>query len=335
MKASSSSQAWWMTRNVPPIRQTHSAADTARAADRMRSRSTLARAGLGERENPGGCNPIDDPHQAPPRGGRERERGPAVGATDAPRTIMGVAGNAPLPRTRGREWDAARVPSVGSEPSIDGRPSSTHPPRCTGLHSRGSARKGPPERCVRARRVEIGPMKDAVLTRLFLRYRERGDGRALAAVFDLTAKELLAVAAHLARDAAEAEDLVQIVFLRAMERAPAFDRAHGLRGWLHGILWREALAARRRAARRVAPAELERAGEADPAEAAAERELPAAVRAALEGLPRRYREVVEPLLFGEKAAHEIAAELGRSSGTVRMQIHRGLDRLRRALQRGL
>ena len=68
-------------------------------------------------------------------------------------------------------------------------------------------------------------MKDAILTRLFLRYRERGDGRALAAVFDLTAKELLAVAAHLARDAGEAEDLVQIVFLRAMERAAAFDGA--------------------------------------------------------------------------------------------------------------
>lgn len=178
-------------------------------------------------------------------------------------------------------------------------------------------------------------MKDAVLNRLFLRYREHGDGRALAAVFDLTAKELLAVAAHLARDAGEAEDLVQIVFLRAMERAAAFDRAQGLRPWLHGILWREALAARRRAARRLEPDALTRAGESDPAELAAERELPATVRAALEGLPRRYREVVEPLLLEEKPAHVIAAQLGRSSGTVRVQIHRGLDRLRRALPRGL
>lgn len=178
-------------------------------------------------------------------------------------------------------------------------------------------------------------MRDAILTRLFLRYRERGNGRALAAVFDLVAKELLAVAAHLARDAAEAEDLVQIVFLRAMERAQAFDPQHGLRPWLHGILWREALAARRRAARRVDAAELARAGEADPADVAGQRELPAAVRAALDGLPPRYREVVEPLLLEEKPAQEIAAALGRSSGTVRMQIHRGLERLRRALPRGL
>ncbi len=178
-------------------------------------------------------------------------------------------------------------------------------------------------------------MKDAILTRLFLRYREHGNGRALAAVFDLTAKELLAVAAHLAHDAAEAEDLVQCVYLRAMERAQAFDRTQGLRPWLHGILWHEAMSARRRAARRPDAAALARASVADPAEIAAAGELPVAVRAALDGLPVRYREVIEPLLLQQKPAHEIAAALGRSSGTVRMQIHRGLEHLRRALPRGL
>src|SRR6185503_14497271 len=159
-----------------------------------------------------------------------------------------------------------------------------------------NSRRIPSEtRCVAARHVEMGPMKDAVLERLFLRYREHGDGRALAAVFDLTAKELLAVAAHLSKGAGEAEDLVQIVFLRAMERAAVFDPAHGLRPWLHGILWREALAARRRAARRVDPAALERPPGADPSVLAAEGELPAAVRTALDALPPRYREVVEPM----------------------------------------
>jgi RNA polymerase sigma factor (sigma-70 family) len=178
-------------------------------------------------------------------------------------------------------------------------------------------------------------MKDAVLNRLFLRYREHGDGKALAAVFDLTAKELLSVAVHLSKGAGEAEDLVQIVYLRAMERAPAFDPALRLRAWLHGILWREALSARRRAARRLEPEALARGASEDPAEQVLERELPEAVRAALAGLPQRYREVIEPLLLEDRPAHEIAARLGRSSGTVRMQIHRGLERLRRALPRGL
>ena len=178
-------------------------------------------------------------------------------------------------------------------------------------------------------------MKDAVLNRLFLRWRERGDGKALAAVFDLTAKELLGVAAHLAPGAGEAEDLVQIVYLRAMERAAAFDPALRLRAWLFGILWREALAARRRAARRPEPDGLARAASEDPAQLLVDRELPEAVRTALAGLPQRYREVVEPLLLEDRPVHDIAARLGRSSGTVRMQIHRGLERLRRALPRGL
>src|SRR6185436_6633895 len=222
---------------------------------------------------------------------------------------------------------AARLPSPGPIPEWR--------PRTVRVVRRNSRRIPSETRCVAARHVEMGPMKDAVLERLFLRYREHGDGRALAAVFDLTAKELLAVAAHLSKGAGEAEDLVQIVFLRAMERAQSFDPALGLRPWLHGILWREALALRRRAARRVEPAELAQNASEDPAEVAEERELPAAVRDALARLPQRYREVVEPLLLDEKPAHEIAAQLGRSSGTVRMQIHRGLERLRRALPRGL
>lgn len=51
----------------------------------------------------------------------------------------------------------------------------------------------------------------------------------------------------------EAEDLVQLTFLRAMERAASFDEEAELLPLLHGILWREAMALRRQ--RRVRPAE--------------------------------------------------------------------------------
>ena len=60
-------------------------------------------------------------------------------------------------------------------------------------------------------------MKDATLNRLFLRFRDKGDGKALAAVFDVTARELLAVAGHLVARPEEAEDVVQLVFLRAID----------------------------------------------------------------------------------------------------------------------
>lgn len=175
-------------------------------------------------------------------------------------------------------------------------------------------------------------MKDRVLERLFLRWRERGDGRALAAVFDLCSRELLGVAAHLVRGAGEAEDVVQVTFLRAMERARHYDPAYGLSSWLHGILWREAAALRRRHAR-VAPfaepGELE--GGADPAEALVQGELSGLVRDALDGLPRVYREVLTPFLLEEQRPVEIAERLGRSPGTIRSQLVRGLERLRQKL----
>jgi hypothetical protein len=42
-----------------------------------------------------------------------------------------------------------------------------------------------------------------------VRFREKRDGRALAAVFDATARELIGVAAHLVPTADQAEDVVQ------------------------------------------------------------------------------------------------------------------------------
>jgi len=174
-------------------------------------------------------------------------------------------------------------------------------------------------------------MKDATLAALFERYRTQGDGRALATVFDRTAKELLELACHLVRDPGEAEDLVQATFVTAIQKGARYDGSTPLQGWLYGILWREAAKARRRAARRVEPERLAERRAADPTAAAAERELPQAVGEVLARLPRAYREVLEPLLFDERRPEHIARTLGRSPGTVRSQIHRGLEELRRAL----
>src|SRR5688572_32233123 len=99
----------------------------------------------------------------------------------------------------------------------------------------------------------MNAMKDATLAALFGRYRAHGDGRALAAVFDRTAKELLELACHLVRDPLEAEDLVQATFLAAIQKRASYDGRSPLQAWLYGILWREAAKARRRAARAVDP----------------------------------------------------------------------------------
>ncbi len=178
-------------------------------------------------------------------------------------------------------------------------------------------------------------MNDRALDRLFRRFAARHDGVALAAVFDATWKELFDVACHLNRDAAQAEDLVQTTFVTAIGKAKEYDGSTPLRGWLYGILWREAAKSRRESARRVDPARLSERREPEPIDGLLAREVPAAVERALGELPAQYREVLEPLLRDGRPPEEIAQRLQRSPGTIRSQIHRGLERLRRLLPRDL
>jgi len=172
------------------------------------------------------------------------------------------------------------------------------------------------------------------LDKLFLRFRDRHDGTALAAVFDATSRDLLEVAFHLARNPTDAEDLVQSTFLAAMLKADGYDGSAPVQGWLYGILWREAAKARRNAARTPDPRRLDVRSDPAPVEVAAHTELSLAVTSALERLPKRYREVLEPALLSSERPEEIALRLGRSSGSVRSQIHRGMRRLRRLLPAG-
>lgn len=178
---------------------------------------------------------------------------------------------------------------------------------------------------MRARRIQL----------LFERFRDFGDGAALAAVFDACAPRLFELACHLVREPAQAEDLVQATFLVAIAAPRRYDGSAPLEAWLYGILWREALKSRRQAARRLDPRELHERTTSDPAEALAASELPLAVRAALDRLPTHEREVLEPFLLEDLRPELIAQRVGRSAGTVRSQIHRALEKLRRQLPASL
>jgi RNA polymerase sigma-70 factor (ECF subfamily) len=174
-------------------------------------------------------------------------------------------------------------------------------------------------------------------TRWFLRWRDRGDAAALGRLFDGTAPELLRIALNLSRNVADAEDLVQATFLAAIEGATRFERGRRVVPWLVAILTHAAQADRRRRLRAPsggAEPDERASGDADPGERAAARELAQHGRDALDRLPEPYR---QPILL--RVAHglqpaEIALLLGRSPGTVRAQIHRGLERLRRRLPAG-
>jgi RNA polymerase sigma-70 factor (ECF subfamily) len=178
-------------------------------------------------------------------------------------------------------------------------------------------------------------MRDAKLDRLFLRFRDRGDVRALSRLFDLTSRELLEVAAHVTHDAAQAEDLLQATFLIAIERAQRYDGSRRVMPWLVGIMTREATLWNRHAARRI---EIDRLASSEPPDPSAEvesRELSTALVDAIEKLPELYRDVLVRHLRDGRSAGEIARELDRSPGTVRVQIHRALELLRQSLPVGL
>ncbi|HUR27445.1 MAG TPA: sigma-70 family RNA polymerase sigma factor, partial [Planctomycetota bacterium] len=178
-------------------------------------------------------------------------------------------------------------------------------------------------------------METETVEAAFARFCESCDPRAMAEVFDRTAVELRPLARRLTRGSTEADDLVQETFLAAIENRASFDPARQLMPWLVGILVRQASAARRRARREIDPARVDAKSQPTPDLDVESEEFKSVVLSALARLSRNDRDVLMPLLFDGKRAVQIARELGSRPDTVRMRIHRGLERLRRLLPASL
>ncbi|MCU0865746.1 MAG: sigma-70 family RNA polymerase sigma factor [Planctomycetes bacterium] len=156
-------------------------------------------------------------------------------------------------------------------------------------------------------------------------------------MFDRTAEELLRVATYLTRDRHRAEDVVQATFLIAIEKAASYDRTRPVLPWLLAILANEARQLHRRERRALPPVAIATAASAPGAvaDAAATAELARLCDQALEALPEPYRPVLILHLRHGLAGHEIAATLMVPDSTVRNQIARGLELLRRKLPAGI
>ncbi len=172
----------------------------------------------------------------------------------------------------------------------------------------------------------------------FLAWIERRDAEALGRVFDATAGQLLLLAAHLAGPDG-ADDLVQATFLKAMTRGRAWDRKRPLWPWLAGILHHEAgMRWRQRERRREVGLEaaLEKTGESPgPLREAVSAEVFESLQNAIDELPLVYRQVLRLRIVHDLQPIEIARALELPVGTVRSQLHRGLERLRERLPRGV
>lgn len=172
----------------------------------------------------------------------------------------------------------------------------------------------------------------------FSAWLDHQDADALERVFDAMGGKLLLLAAHLAGPGQLAQDLVQAAFLAAMAHGTSWDRHRPLWPWLATILHNELRMQVRRDRRRreVAIDDLAiRDVAADPAKLAASQEVLGTVLAAIEALPLPYRQVLRLRLVHGLRPVDIARSLEAPVGTVRAQLHRGLEQLRGTLPAGV
>lgn len=162
-----------------------------------------------------------------------------------------------------------------------------------------------------------------------------GDSRSFAVIYDTYAGRLYRFLLLRVAEPADAEDLLQRIFMNVIEALPRYeDRGLPFGAWLFRIARNVAIDhARTRAGdQRLAIAE----GEADDRyQPAALAELMAdrrAVRAALDTLTSEQRDVLVYRFFAGLSPREIGALMGRREGSVRALQFRALATLRRRLE---
>ena len=159
----------------------------------------------------------------------------------------------------------------------------------------------------------------------------------LAALVETHSSLLFRVAHSVLRSRAEAEDVVQDVFVRVLEHRGSLATVRDMRVWLIRIAWNLAVDRRRR----IRPEQFDEGF----AESLVGRNLPAdealdearrmkSVLRELERLPKAERHVLLLSAVEELETAEMAEVLGRSESAVRALLFRARTRLRERLGEG-
>jgi RNA polymerase sigma-70 factor (ECF subfamily) len=179
----------------------------------------------------------------------------------------------------------------------------------------------PPERSSGVQQVATAPTREGAAERAL----------AFDDLYRACRDDVYAYVAGMLRDDHAAEDVTALAFERAYRRRRRFDPRRGSgRAWVFTIARNAALDELRRRRRttnlEADPEDVEAAMPDDSAELALRR---TALRAALDRLDLRERELITLRFFAGLAHAEIAAVLGISATNAGTRLHRAVDKLRR------
>lgn len=140
------------------------------------------------------------------------------------------------------------------------------------------------------------------------------------------------------RDPADAEDVLQIVYLKVLEGKARFNGDASFKTWLFAVIRKTAADQRRKnvlralATLRAAERGTGTTRTEGPDESAYRTEIYDVFRRALARLPRRQREALELVFYHELNLQEAATVMGVSLGSARTHYERGKKRLRQLLE---
>ncbi len=167
-----------------------------------------------------------------------------------------------------------------------------------------------------------------------------GEKAALGSLYDLLSRPLYSLAYRILNDSAEAEDVVQDVFLQIWRKAETFDTARGsVFGWAATLTRNRAIDRVRMRKRRtellaesapdLQPAPL--SGDLDSGASLWLQEKARAVRSALGQLAPDQQKAIELAFFSGLTQLQISAKLNEPLGTIKARIRRGLLKLKENL----
>jgi len=163
-----------------------------------------------------------------------------------------------------------------------------------------------------------------------------GEGDALAVLFDRYHRLVLSIALKIVRDAGEAEDVMQNVFLEIFRSVAQFDPSKGTtKTWLLQYAYHRSINRRQQLNSRhfyrqddIADAETRLGETGSSIGNLSHHELKHLLRQGLATLNGQQRKVLELASFDGLSMNEIAAKTGESVSNVRHYYYRGLKKLR-------